>query len=63
MPVHDWTRDDAGIFHACHHFWITDIASALNCSTNGPKQQPIANVQDRVNEESILHETINEARP
>src|SRR5262245_13214700 len=30
MPVHDWTRVDAGIFHAFHHDWITDIARALN---------------------------------
>lgn len=30
MPVHDWTRVDAGIFHAFHHNWITDIARALN---------------------------------
>jgi len=30
MPVHDWTRVDASIFHAFHHDWITDIARALN---------------------------------
>ena len=24
MPVHDWTRVDAGIFHAFHHDWITE---------------------------------------
>jgi hypothetical protein len=30
MPVHDWTRVDAGIFHAFHHEWITEIARALN---------------------------------
>lgn len=30
MPIHDWTRVDAGIFHAFHHDWITDIARALN---------------------------------
>jgi Protein of unknown function (DUF4058) len=30
MPVHDWTRVEAGIFHAFHHDWITDIARALN---------------------------------
>ena len=31
MPVHDWTRVDAGIFHAFHHDWITEISRALNC--------------------------------
>jgi hypothetical protein len=30
MPIHDWTRVDAGVFHAFHHDWITDIARALN---------------------------------
>src|SRR5438046_587871 len=30
MPIHDWTRVDAGIFHAFHHDWITDVARALN---------------------------------
>src|ERR1700756_4726781 len=30
MPIHDWTHVDAGIFHAFHHDWITDIARALN---------------------------------
>src|SRR5262249_40572942 len=29
-PIHDWTRVDAGIFHAFHHDWITEIARALN---------------------------------
>jgi hypothetical protein len=30
MPIHDWTRVDAGIFHAFLHDWITEIARALN---------------------------------
>ncbi len=30
MPVHDWARVDASIFHAFHHDWITDVARALN---------------------------------
>ena len=30
MPIHDWTRVDAGIFHAMHHGWIEEIARALN---------------------------------
>ena len=30
MPVHDWTRVDAGIFHAFHHGWITAISKELN---------------------------------
>jgi hypothetical protein len=30
MPMHDWTRVDAGIFHAFHLDWITEIARSLN---------------------------------
>ena len=30
MPIHDWTRVDAGIFHAFHVTWIADLARALN---------------------------------
>jgi hypothetical protein len=30
MPVHDWTRVDAGVFHAFHHDWITYLSRALN---------------------------------
>lgn len=30
MPVHDWSRVDAGIFHDFHTRWITHIAEALN---------------------------------
>lgn len=29
MPIHDWTRVDAGIFHDFHHTWITEIRRAL----------------------------------
>jgi hypothetical protein len=30
MPMHDWTRVEAGIFHAHHHEWISEISRALN---------------------------------
>jgi Protein of unknown function (DUF4058) len=30
MPIHDWTRVEAGIFHHFHHDWITEIARTLN---------------------------------
>lgn len=30
MPVHNWKPIDAGIFHALHHGWITEIAKVLN---------------------------------
>jgi hypothetical protein len=30
MPVHDWTRVDAGIFHHFHLGWLDDLSRALN---------------------------------
>jgi hypothetical protein len=30
MPVHDWTKVDAGVFHDFHHEWIAAIKHALN---------------------------------
>ena len=30
MPIHDWTRVNAGIFHDFHHSWIEEIKRALN---------------------------------
>lgn len=30
MPIHDWTRVQAGIFHDFHHAWIEEIKRALN---------------------------------
>lgn len=30
MPIHDWTKVDAGIFHAFHHGWIEELSRALN---------------------------------
>src|ERR1700733_11930657 len=30
MPVHDWTRVDAGIFHAFHLSWLGRLQDALN---------------------------------
>lgn len=30
MPIHDWTRVNAGTFHAFHVAWIAQLQSALN---------------------------------
>lgn len=30
MPIHDWTRVDAGIFHAFHVQWIAELNKLLN---------------------------------
>ena len=30
MPIHDWTRVDAGLFHAFHQSWIIKLCDTLN---------------------------------
>jgi len=30
MPIHDWTKVDAGIFHHFHGAWINELANVLN---------------------------------
>jgi hypothetical protein len=30
MPIHDWTRVEAGIFHHFHQAWISELAGTLN---------------------------------
>jgi Protein of unknown function (DUF4058) len=30
MPIHDWKRVPAGVFHDFHHAWIEEIKRALN---------------------------------
>lgn len=30
MPIHDWTRVDAGLFHDFHQGWIISLRNALN---------------------------------
>src|SRR5260370_21523909 len=30
MPIHDWTRVDAGLFHHFHQNWAITLCSALN---------------------------------
>lgn len=29
MPMHDWTKVDAGVYHAFHHEWISEIHRAV----------------------------------
>jgi hypothetical protein len=36
MPIHDWTRVDAGLFHAFHQNWIGVLERALNAGVLPP---------------------------
>lgn len=42
MPVHDWSRVDAGIFHHFHHSWIEQIQRALNAGGLPPDYYAMA---------------------
>ena len=42
MPVHDWTRVDAGIFHDFHHEWISNIKKTLNSGLLPPDYYAMA---------------------
>ncbi len=46
MPVHDWTRVDAGLFHHFHHQWIDSLSNALN--TGGLPDDYFALVEQRI---------------
>ncbi len=42
MPVHDWSRVDAGIFHDFHHAWIEEIKRLLNSGVLPPDHYAMA---------------------
>jgi Protein of unknown function (DUF4058) len=45
MPIHDWTRVAAGIFHHFHHEWISEIQRALNAGLLPPDMYAMAEQQ------------------
>jgi hypothetical protein len=42
MPVHDWTRVDARLFHAFHQRWISALSDALNSGILPPEYFALA---------------------
>src|SRR5438132_1542519 len=36
MPIHDWTRVDAGLFHHFHQQWTSVLCNALNAGVLPP---------------------------
>jgi hypothetical protein len=42
MPIHDWTRVDAGIFHHFHLEWIGELSRALNQGLLPPDHYALA---------------------
>jgi Protein of unknown function (DUF4058) len=45
MPVHDWSRVDAGIFHDFHHSWIEHVKGLLNSGALPPDHYALAEQQ------------------
>ena len=45
MPIHDWSRVDAGIFHDLRHAWIEEIKRALNSGLLPPEYYAMAEQQ------------------
>jgi hypothetical protein len=45
MPVHDWTRVEAGIFHAFHTAWVPEIQKSLNEGLLPPGDYALAEPQ------------------
>ena len=37
MPIHDWTRVDAGIYHGFHLSWIAEIKKVMNAGLLPPE--------------------------
>jgi hypothetical protein len=42
MPIHEWTRVEAGIFHDFHHAWIEEIKRTLNAGLLPPDYYALA---------------------
>jgi hypothetical protein len=42
MPIHDWTRVGAGIFHHFHQRWLAAISDALNSGLLPPEYYALA---------------------
>src|SRR5690349_1336543 len=42
MPIHDWTRVDAGLFHNFHLQWIAALSNALNQGVLPPDYYALA---------------------
>ncbi|MGH7170833.1 MAG: DUF4058 family protein [Gemmataceae bacterium] len=48
MPIHDWTRVDAGLFHDFHQGWICALSDALNLGLLPPNY--FALVEQKISE-------------
>lgn len=54
MPIHDWTRVDAGLFHDFHQRWISALHDALNLGVLPPDYFALAEQSIRAPEPDVL---------
>jgi hypothetical protein len=54
MPIHDWTRVPAGIFHDFHLSWIDELRRALNAGILPPDYYALAEQQAARLEPDVL---------
>src|SRR5207237_8601594 len=45
MPIHDWTRVDAGLFHDFHQDWTIELRRALKAGLLPPGDVALADQQ------------------
>src|SRR5207253_10862769 len=45
MPIHDWTRVDAGLFHDFHQDWTIELRRSLNAGRLPPGYVAFADQQ------------------
>ncbi len=66
MPIHDWTRVDAGLFHHFHQGWVVRIADALNAGLLPPGLNALTDQIAGATEPDVLalrRETPDRTRP
>jgi hypothetical protein len=65
MPIHDWTRVDAGIFHGLHLAWINHLSESLNGGLLPPGYYALPEQHGRrlIADILTLQAAVNESRP
>jgi hypothetical protein len=64
MPIHDWTRVDAGTFHAFHTRWISELMGGLNAGVLPPGYYALAEqVATRMQTDVLTLQATSERHP
>src|SRR5262245_44188502 len=63
MPIHDWTRVGAGIFHDFHHSWIGTVSKALNTAALPPDYYALIEPTMPVSPDVVFEPGLDESSP